>query len=282
MKAAIAGATGFIGSSLKSELENRNWTVIPLQRTDFSGNVCNLSEKIEGCDVIINVAGAPVIKRQNKSYRQEIYDSRIETTKTIVHAIKLAKSPPSQFICASAIGIYSGDELNTESSFSYGDDFMAQVCRDWENTAKSAEDFTGVTIARMGVVLDAHNGALKVMLLPFRMGLGAKVGSGEQMFSWIHITDLIDAYLFVIENKKTGIYNFTSPGYLRNAEYTKALGTALNRPAIFTVPQLALKAIYGKGAETLISGQAAYPEKLLAEGFRFQFPQIESALKDLL
>ncbi|HLN52181.1 MAG TPA: TIGR01777 family oxidoreductase [Lentimicrobium sp.] len=282
MKAAIAGVTGFIGSNIKSGLESLGWMVIPLLRSEFARDDSSFSELIDGCDVIINVAGVPVIKRQTAAYRKEIYDSRVGTTRKIVNAIKLAKDPPAQFVCASAVGIYSGSEVNTESSFSFGSDFMAQVCNDWENTAKSAEEFTGVTIARMGVVLDPRSGALKVMLLPFKMGLGAKVGSGNQMFSWIHSRDLINAYIFVIEGKKPGIYNFTSPGYLSNADYTKALGKALGKPTFFTVPENALKMIYGRGADTIISGQAAYPERLLQEGFNFQYPQIENALKDLL
>lgn len=282
MKVAIAGATGFIGSSLRSRLENLKWTVIPLTRSDFSKDESSFYTLIDGCDLVINVAGVPVITRQTTDYRKEIYDSRIGTTRKIVNAIKLAKKPPAHFICASAVGIYSGDEVNTETSFSMGSDFMAQVCNDWENTANDAKDFAGVTIARMGVVLNAGSGALKVMLLPFGMGLGAKVGTGEQMFSWIHSEDLLNAYIFVIEGKRTGTYNFTSPGYLRNVDYTKALGEALNRPAVLTVPEFALKIIYGKGADAMISGQAVYPERLLSEGFKFKFPQIEEALKDLL
>ncbi len=282
MKAAIAGITGFIGSSLGSRLESLNWEGIPLLRKDFLRDDESFSELIDGCDVIINVVGAPVIKRQTAAYRKEIYDSRIGTTKKIVSAIRLAKKPPVQFVCASAVGIYSVNEVNTESSYSYGSDFMAQVCNDWENMAKSAEDYTGVTICRMGVVLDPQSGALKVMLLPFRLGLGAKVGTGEQMFSWIHSRDLINAFLFVIEGKRTGTYNFTAPGYLRNADYTKALGKVLKRPAFLKIPEFALKTIYGKGADTIISGQATYPERLLQEGFSFQFPQIEAALADLL
>ncbi len=282
MKVAIAGVTGFIGNSLRMRMESLNWTVIPLLRSDFAREDIALTGLIDGCDVVVNVAGAPVIRRHTESYRKEIYDSRIGTTRKIVDAIRLAKKPPSQFICASAVGIYSDSEVNTESSFSYGNDFMAQVCHDWEASARDAENVTGVTIARMGVVLDSKSGALKIMLRPFKLGLGAKVGSGKQMFSWIHKLDLINAYMFVIEGKKTGTYNFTAPGYLRNADYTKALGKALKRPAFLTVPEFALRIIYGKGAETMISGQAAYPERLLQEGFNFKYPEIESALEDIL
>lgn len=282
MKVAITGVTGFIGSRLSAYFESLDWTVVPISRDDLSKSNNELSTLIEGCDVIINLAGAPIISRHTNAHKKEIYESRINTTQKIVNAIKIAAARPSQFISGSAVGIYSGNSINTEVSYEYASDFSAIVVNDWEQAAREAEKFTSVSIVRLGIVLDGKDGALPTMIKPFQMGIGGKIGSGAQMFSWIHITDLLSAFHFIIEGKKSGVYNLTSPGYLRNSDFTKVLASVLDKPALFTVPEFALKLIYGDGAKTLTSGQAVYPERLISDGFRFKYPVIEQALTDLL
>lgn len=282
MRAAITGITGFVGSRLKEHLESLNWTVVPLKREELANDSNELSRLIEGCDVIINLAGAPIIKRHTAAYRKIVYDSRIKTTQKVVNAIKLLNNQHPLLISASAVGIYSDSGVNTETSFEYATDFMAQVCNDWEQSALEAKTITSVTIVRLGIVLDKKEGALQQMLLPFKYGIGGKIGSGRQMFSWIHIHDLINAFMFVIDGRRSGVYNFTSPGYINNTEFTKVLAKALHKPAFFTVPELALKLLYGSGAETIISSRAVYPERLRNEGFEFKFSIIEDALEDIL
>lgn len=282
MKAAITGITGLIGTRLSTRLKELKWEVIPLTRQELSRDDSHISTLIDGCDVLINLAGAPILKRHTSEYKKEIYESRINTTLKLVNAIKITANPPKQFISASAVGIYSGVGVNTEAHYTYAADFMAQVVFDWEQAAGQAEPYTKVALPRQGIVLDRERSALQQMLIPFRLGLGATVGNGTQMFSWIHMDDLINAYLFLINGETSGVYNFTSPGYLRNADYTQVLAQTLNRPAFFSIPKLALKLVYGGAAETLTSGQAVYPERLLNEGFQFKYPIVEDALKDLV
>jgi uncharacterized protein len=282
MKAAITGATGFIGGRLKQHLESLGWKVISLTRDNLKEDDSVLSSMIEGCDVLINLAGAPIIARHTAANKKEMYESRVNTTLKLVSALIIAHHPPKHFISASAVGIYAGNGPHTETSTDYADDFMANVLINWEQAAMQASPCAAITITRQGVVLDNKQGGLPTMALPFKLGVGGKIASGGQMFSWIHIDDLINAFMHVIEGKKSGIYNFTSPGYLSNADFTKVLANTLNRPALFTVPEVALKLIYGSGSKALISGQAVYPERLLNEGFKFKYPVIEEALKDLL
>lgn len=282
MRIAITGATGFIGSRLTASFESLKWTVIPIQRNHITQPVNELSSVIDGCDVVINLAGAPIIARHTPANKKEIYDSRIQTTHKLVEAIKIASRAPSQFISGSAVGIYSGSSVNTEVSYEYASDFSAIVVNDWEQAAHHAEEYTKLAIVRLGIVLDNKEGALPKMIKPFIMGLGGKIGDGSQMFSWIHIDDLIRAFHFIIENNTAGIYNLTSPGYLRNDDFTQVLAQTLKKPALFTVPEFALKLIYGEGSKTLTSGQAVYPERLINEGFVFRYPVIEQALADLL
>lgn len=282
MKAAITGATGFVGSRLGKRLEAEGYTIVRIKRSDLAGSVNELCNRINDCDIVINLAGAPIIARHTEAYKKEIYSSRIETTCKLVNAMKLSKMPPRHLLSASAIGIYSDQMVNTETSAEYAQGFVADVCRDWEQEAREAESFTRVAILRLGIVLDGKEGALPKMALPFRLGAGGKLGSGNQMFSWIHIDDLVNAFMHIIQNQSTGLYNLTSPGYLRNEEFTRILAGTLHRPAIFTVPSFALRLIYGDGANALISGQAVYPQRLLDEGFAFKFPVVEDALKDTL
>jgi len=282
MKAAITGATGFIGRRLKARLEAEGYSVTGITRNDLAGPLNGLSNKIQDCDIVINLAGAPIIARHTDAYKREIYSSRIETTRKLVNSLKLLKTPPRQLISASAIGIYSDNMVNTETSYEYTEGFIADVCKDWEQEAHEAESFTKVAIVRLGIVLDGKEGALPKMAFPFRLGAGGKLGSGNQMFSWIHIDDLVNAFMHIIHNQTKGVYNLTSPGYLRNEELTRILGHILKMPPFLTVPSFALRLIYGDGAKALLDGQAVYPERLLKEGFTFRYTIVEDALKDTL
>ena len=283
MQISMSGATGFIGNMLNKRFFEKGWPVNVINRQSFELNDKEFIEKkIEGSDVVINLTGAPIVKRWNESYKKEIFHSRIDTTRKIATAIRNASRKPQVFISGSAIGIYNSTETHTEESQHFADDFMGKVCRDWEYEAVEATTSTRVVIFRTGVVLGKNGGALKTMYTPFKIGLGGIIGNGKQPFSWITITDIVDAFVFTIENESfSGIVNAVAPNPTTNYHFTKTLGKVLNQPAIMRVPEFALKLIYGEGSKALTSGQNVLPEKLLKAGFTFRFPTIEKALMDL-
>ena len=192
---------------------------------------------------------------------------------------------PKIFISASAIGYYGShsDEILTETS-KPNKEFTHELCKKWEQEALNAEDLKIRTcITRLGVVLGKGEGTLKKMEPPFKLGLGGKIGSGEQYFSWVHINDVISAFEHLINNKKlSGIFNLSSPNAITNSNFTKALGTALNRLTIFPMPSFAVKTMFGEMGETLLlNGQRVFPKKLLDSGFKFNFEKIDEALKNI-
>ena len=283
MKIAIAGASGFIGKNIIKTFLEKNWQIIEINRKDFSLTQDEFIEKIADSDCVINLAGAPILRRWTFSYKKVLFESRIITTRKIRLAIAAMKNKPQLFISTSAVGFYPEGGPFSESDRSYFPSFLADLCRDWENEALLIENDCRLVIFRFGVVLDKSDGALTKMLPMFKMGIGGKIGNGQQGFSWIHINDLINAYVFVIENKTCkGIFNLTAPVPISNSEMTKALSVSLNRPAFFRVPASILKLIYGEAAITIIEGQKVIPKRLQEAGLVFLFPDIAGALKNLL
>jgi uncharacterized protein len=283
MQISLSGATGFIGDILKKRLIEKGWSVIIINRESFAMTDEEfMVKKIEGSDVVLNLAGAPVLKRWNEHYKDEIYHSRIDTTRKISTGIRNVTRKPRIFISGSAIGIYNSSETHTEESQHLADDFMGKVCRDWEQEALQASGSTRVIIFRTGVVLGKNGGALKTMYFPFSLGLGGTIGNGKQAFSWIHIADLINAFLYTIENEKlSGIINAVAPEPTTNYDFTKAFGKVLVQPTIMRIPEFALKLFYGEGARALTVGQKVLPDKLMKAGFTFRFPTIGKALLDI-
>jgi uncharacterized protein (TIGR01777 family) len=278
---SISGASGFIGQALIKKIREKGWTVRVINRGSFSMTEEKfLEEKIEGSDAVINLAGAPVAKRWTPEYKQEILDSRVNTTRKISSAIRFARQKPSVLISSSAIGIYDSENTHSESSSSYADSFLADVCKAWEKEAMKAESpFTRVVIFRTGLVLGSNGGALSKMHTPFSLGLGGKMGNGEQAVSFIHLDDLISAMIFAVENPVvTGIVNAVSPYPSNNAEFSDKLGKVLGQPIWLTIPSFALKMMYGEGAQVLLEGQKVLPEKLMNAGFKFKYPTIQNAL----
>lgn len=280
---AISGSTGFVGSNLTASLKKEGHQIIPLTRADFRKDAQEMASEIEGAEVLIHLAGAPIIKRWNKSYKDEIYHSRVDTTHLLVEAMKKMREKPSLFISTSAIGVYKDNQEHTEESSAFSEDFMGIVCNDWEANARLAPPEVRTVIFRLGMVLGREGGALKTMLPIFKAGLGGKIGSGKQGFSWIHLHDLINAYHFVMEkNSLKGVFNLTAPQPLSNKEFTRQLAKTLNRPAIFPVPEFGLKIIFGEGAQALTSGSFVRPKRLNQESFKFEYPTLQKALQDLL
>jgi uncharacterized protein (TIGR01777 family) len=282
MNVLIGGSTGLVGRKLSEALIRSGHKVTGLSRTDFSGPETELLQKLGNSEVVINLAGAPIVARWTEAYKKEIVDSRILTTRKLVSAINKSPVKPRLFISASAVGIYPDGEVFTEENTMYGSDFLADVCKLWEVEARKSPADTGVAIFRLGVVLAREGGALQKMLQPFRLGLGGPVAGGKQGFSWIHIDDLVQAFLFVIEKNISGIFNLAAPEITDNAAFTKALGKAVNRPAIIPVPAFALRLVYGESASALTSGQKVLPARLQKEGFVFQFPKLKEALEDIV
>ncbi len=283
MLASISGSSGLIGRELTDTYSGKGWIFKTINRDSFKMPDDEfLEKKIEGADAIINVAGAPILKRWTESYKQEIYSSRIETTRKIANAIIQAKVKPKVFISNSAIGIYDSQDVHTEVSTGFSGNFLGKVCRDWEAEALKAIGSTRVVVLRNGVVLSSRGGALKAAYGPFRFGLGGIIGKGDQSFSWIHIGDLMRIYQTIIENENiSGVVNAVAPNPTTNFHFTKTFGKVLNQITVFRIPLVALKAIYGDAASTLTEGQNVIPEKLLKTGFEFDFPTIEKALLNL-
>ncbi len=267
---AIAGASGFVGQALQNTLAN----VVVLDRDD---SVDELVEKLARVDVVINLAGAPIVKRWSEDYKKVLYRSRIETTKKLVNAIN--KSAVSYFISTSAIGIYPTGVKCDESCKTVADDFLAKLCMNWEKEALKCTKATA--IVRLGVVL-GDGGALAKMLLPFKLGLGGVIGDGKMMTSWVALEELLNIYQFLITSKHEGIFNAVSPSPVSNATFTKALGKVLRRPTFFPLPVWVLKLIYGEASSVLVDSKEVYPTKLLACGYRFEYSSIDSALEGII
>lgn len=280
MIVAISGSTGFVGEALMRKMRGLGWSVRIINRESFALPDHDFREQItEGADVVINLAGAPVSRKWTPATKQEIMDSRVNTTRKISDSIINAKTKPSVFISASAIGIYDSINTHTESSTCFANTFLANVCKKWEYEALKSEYSTRVVVFRLGVVLGENGGALKKMHFPFSIGAGGKLGSGRQAMSFIHLADLVDAMIFTIQNPVvTGIVNGVAPYPSDNAEFTDKLGKVLDQPTWLTVPAFALRMIFGEGAQILLEGQRVLPEKLLQSGFLFKYPSIQNAL----
>lgn len=283
MKIAITGVSGFVGTRLKNHFVSKGYQVVDIRRGDLS-NIDSLKSKIDGCDMVINLAGASIIARWSDEYKKILRSSRLDTTKLLVEAINVSDKKPKLFISTSAVGIFSNSGNYDEEHYIYSSDFLGKLCQDWEEMAlKAQSDNTRVAIFRFGIVLGRDGGALQKMLTPFKLGLGGTIGNGAQAFSFIHIDDLVNAYDFVIENENlSGAFNLTAPEPTTNYGLTKSLGFHLNRPTILPVPEFVLKLIFGEGAKVLTDGQSVRPKRLLDSGFKFKYNNINEAIENLV
>lgn len=288
-KIFISGSRGFIGRNLVRYLQDEHYQIETLSRSDLQKDKKQLALQLEGCYGVIHLAGAPILKRWTKSYKKKIYESRILLTQNLVAAINLChqtqeiKKAPAVFISTSAIGIYENNILCDEKNSSYGKDFLAEVCNDWENVAKQVDPKTRLCIFRMGVVLGKNGGALSSMLPAFRWGLGGKIGTGKQMLSWIHLQDVLAAYRFVLENSKSvGVYNITAPSPTPFSHLVKLLGKILHRPTFFPIPSFVLYLIFSDAASVLLDSKEVLPQRLLQENFQFQYEKLELAVEEII
>lgn len=283
MQIAVSGATGFIGTHLRRVLAAHGHATVPLGRTDFATTAASLAQKLRGCDAIVNLAGAPIAARWTAAYKKILSASRIATTRMLVEALAHLDPAPQVLISASGTGIYRSHGNHTEEDTDYADDFLGRLAQDWEGEALKAES-SGVrtVVFRFGVVLGRNGGALQRILPLFRFGLGGRLGSGRQPFSWVHIADLTAAIIrAVVDPGMRGIYNLTAPQPTTNAALTRTLASVLRRPAWLPVPAFALKLLFGEAASVLLGGQRVLPKRLLDSGFQFSFPDLQQALADL-
>ncbi|MDA2919440.1 TIGR01777 family oxidoreductase [Desulfobacterota bacterium AH_259_B03_O07] len=296
MKILISGSTGFIGSALIPFLTTGGHSVSRLLRTKSGLSENDVfwdpakgeieTSKLEGYGEVVHLSGENVAGRWTSVKKREIENSRVNSTNFICKTIAKLKKKPKVLVCASAIGFYGDrdDEILTEES-DFGTGFLAEVAKRWEAATDSASE-AGIRVVnlRFGVVLSPKGGALEKMLLPFRLGLGGKMGSGDQYISWISIEDAIVAIYHSMNNESIeGPLNVVSPDPVTNLDFTKILGKVLNRPTIFSIPSFLLKSIFGEMAdETLLSSTRVEPSKLLSTGYEFQYPDLENALRHLL
>jgi hypothetical protein len=300
MKIFITGGTGFVGNSVTAILLEQGHEITVLTRSaprerPHGGGVAYLEgdpreagpwqEEAGKHTCAINLAGASIFRRWTPGNKQEIRDSRIETTRNLVQALSTRRGNESILISASGTGYYGHrEEQDIREDALAGRDFLAGLSQEWEAEAKRAEEYGArVAVCRLGVVLGRKDGALKKMTPAFRAGLGSPLGSGNQWFSWIHEEDLARIFLFLIDRKDaTGPFNSTAPQPVRNREFTKTLGRAVRRPTFLPpVPGPLLKVALGEFAQVLLEGQCAVPARLLDLGFEFRFPTLAQALDDL-
>jgi uncharacterized protein (TIGR01777 family) len=286
MKLVITGGTGFLGRHLTSYLGDLGHEISLIQRSDLKQGAVRISKLIKSSDVIINLAGSPVIKRWTSANKNEMLYSRINTTNLLVEAVTSLHSAdrPKIFLSASAIGIYNSTEIHNESSSGFDTNFLANVCRDWEVCLEPLKKLNiRICVLRIGIVLGKDGGMLKKLIPLFKLALGGKIGSGQQSFSFVHYHDFCRIVSFLIDNSQCGgVFNLTAPEISTNIKFTAILAKAFHLPAFFSVPEFALKLVYGEAAVTLIKGQAVYPQHLLDSGYQFQYPDLSSAIGDIL
>ena len=293
----ISGATGFIGRKLVGRLLSEGHSVNYLGRKrnatldsraafhSWAPGEKPPLNSVPRTDAVIHLAGEPISQRWTPEIKKRIYESRVDSTRSLVSAIAEKQHKPSVLVCASAVGYYGerGDEVLTESS-SPGQGFLAELCLDWEREASGAGELgLRVVPVRIGVVLGRDGGALKEMLTPFRLGLGGQFGDGKAWTPWIHVADLIRLISFAAQSASlTGAVNGSSPQPVTNAEFTRQLGHALHRPALFRIPKFALNIALGELAGFATQSLRVMPKAAEQAGFRFDFPDLPGALKDLL
>lgn len=299
MKILITGGTGFVGTQISSRLiQDRHECTILTRRprkSEIQPGIFFLQgdptekgpwqEKIQNHDAVINLAGASIFKKWTREHKKAILESRIKTTQNIVEGIPTDPKKPFTLFSASAVGYYGfcGDNKLIESS-PPGDDFLARVTQEWEKEALEAEKKGArVVITRFGIVLGKKGGALGQMIPLFEKFMGGPIGSGKQWFSWIHMKDLCEAFIFLMRNHGIdGPVNICSPNPVRNKELAKSLGKVLKKPWFLPAPGFLVKMVLGEFGSVVLKGQRVIPEKLLSQSFKFQYPDIDKALVDIM
>ncbi|MDB4936762.1 MAG: Cell division inhibitor [Labilithrix sp.] len=312
LRVIVSGGTGFIGRALVTHLCERGDDVVVLSRGKDARRAClgprptccrgagkvelttwtpekagDWSKIVDGADAVVHLAGAGVLDEGwTEERKQVLRSSRIRSTELLAEAIARADKKPRAFVSGSAIGYYgidAGDRVLTEDS-PPGTDFLARLVVDWENAAAAARELPGVRVShpRIGLVLGRNGGMLEKMLPPFRAFVGGPVGTGAQYMGWIHLADTVRALEHAIDTDLTGAFNVTAPEPMTMEAFAHALGEAMSRPAVLRVPGFAVKLALGSRSEAVLNGQRAVPKRLVDSGFAFMFPELTSALADIV
>ena len=275
----MAGFRGFLGSGYAGY--SRDHTILPLSRELLYGDPLELSEAMEGADVVLNLAGSPIAGIWTRRNREKIERSRMVVNQNLVAALNLMKKKPKQFISASAIGIYDTDGIHTESSFTEGTGFLARVVRNWELPLEELHPEITGTLLRIGIVLGKNGGALSPLKKLARFGMLPIMGTGEFYMPFIHQEDLFRILDLVIGKKKSGIFNLCTPDPVDNATFTKTLARFTNVRFTFRIPVFVLSVTLGEAHTMVTRGARIVPERLLESGFEFKYPDIGSAMENL-
>lgn len=292
MNVLITGGTGFVGSRLVHQLTLEKHHIFVLTRfpkkhqdTDYISYISYdyPMKNLPFIHAVINLAGESLFGYWSETKKQQIRASRVDITERLTSLLIRMNQKPNVFLSASAMGYYgmSDDKIFTEDTKEPGDDFLGQVCHEWENAASTAEDLGIRTVyARFGIILDKKEGALPLIALPVKMGVGGKIGDGKQWMSWVHIEDCVNLLLFALyDSKMAGALNVTAPFPRQNKAFTNVLAKQLKRPSLFTAPSGFFKIALGEMHQLITEGQFVYPKKALDQGFVFQYPQLENALE---
>jgi hypothetical protein len=290
MRIVVSGASGFLGSALVPALQGAGHHVLRLVRREpaapdeirwdpAAGTID--AARLGGVEAAVNLNGVSIDRRWTEARKQEILESRVDSTRLLATTLAALEPRTRVLVCAGGVDIYGdrGDEILTEDS-ELGSSFLADVGKAWQAAAEPARA-AGIRVVsfRQGFVLSQRGGALARMLTPFRLGIAGRIGSGRQWWSWVGLDDLVSAYRFALENDVSGPVNLTSPNPVTNVQFTKALGKALGRPTFTFFPAFAFKAVYGEmGEETVLGSKRVLPARLLDAGFSFRFPDVDSAL----
>jgi uncharacterized protein len=304
MKIVITGATGLVGSRLVEKFQQAGHQILVFTRNPnkaqklFPASVFpqlevvqytpqesgDWQQKVSGCDAVINLAGEPIAERWTPQHKQAIMESRQLGTRKLVEAIAMASQKPQVLVSGSAIGYYGTSETATfDENSPSGNDFLAQVCQNWEAEAQKVTEFgVRLVILRFGIVL-ANGGALGKMIGPFKMFAGGPIGSGKQWFSWIHRDDLVNLIFQATERADmSGVYNATSPNPVSMGKLCQTLGEVMNRPSWLPVPDFVLEILLGDGAIVVLQGQQVLPQKTQATGFNYQYSELKPALAEIV
>eukprot|EP00106_Octopus_bimaculoides_P014288 XP_014781730.1 PREDICTED: epimerase family protein SDR39U1-like [Octopus bimaculoides] len=291
----VGGGSGFIGRHLCKKLRSVGYKVIIVSRSAGLNKITWKDVQENGlpddCKAVVNLAGENLmnpLRRWNAGFEKDLYDSRIKTTKTLVTAISSAQTPPEVFVSTSAIGFYAPDDENSSTEYSPGGDhdFLSGLCSEWETASTLSPSLTNIVrrvIIRVGIVLGRDGGVIQNIYPVFNLGLGGRIGSGNQWFPWIHISDIAGIYQYAVCNSHVnGILNGVAPQPLTNSEFTQTFAKAMNRPAIFPVPEFAMNLVYGRErAKAVLQGQKILPERTLKFGYKFEYPDLVSVCKNL-
>jgi uncharacterized protein (TIGR01777 family) len=281
MEIAVAGGSGFIGRHLVRYMKDKDHGITLIRREDLYDE--RLISIVAGKDVVVNLVGEPIAGRWTRSKKRKIQESRTHTTERLVKAVLASEPKAKVFIQGSAIGIYDNKHSHTEKSVHLADNFLAQVVRSWESTAKKVMSHeTRLVILRMGVVLGKDGGMIRKLMVPLRFGFGVQPGTGRQDVSFIHIDDLVSVVEYLIRQSEiNGVVNAVSPERITFRELNRMLSKMLKPLWNITIPDCVLNLIFGEGASVILEGQHVVPGVLQDYGFGFQYPEIRSALNEI-